>query len=101
MKYNDFNFDLLLQILSLPSKLFYNNRLTCRAQFQADGPKRIPPLQFIGVDGRERQDVDSPSFYNDEEATKIVEEVSHSLCSTTTVSTIITEYMFTCTCTVP
>ncbi|XP_011406766.2 PREDICTED: probable helicase with zinc finger domain [Amphimedon queenslandica] len=67
------------QILSLPSKLFYNNRLTCRAQFQPDGPKRVPPLQFIGVDGRERQDVDSPSFYNDEEASKIVEEVE-TLC---------------------
>ena len=66
---------LFLQILSLPSKLFYNNHLICRAQFQPDGPKHIQPLQFVGVDGQERQDSDSPSYYNDDEVSKIVEEV--------------------------
>ena len=64
------------QILEIPSKLFYKNRLTCRAKFPLNGPHNIPPLKFIGVDGQELQDDDSPSYYNDLEAFKITEQVS-------------------------
>ena len=56
-----------------------------------DGPTHIPPLQFIGVDGKEEQSEDSPSYYNYLEAIAIVEQVvaipvlyagwSHSLSS--------------------
>ena len=39
------------------------------------GPKDIPAIKFIGVDGCERQEEDSPSYYNVHESTKIVEQV--------------------------
>ena len=71
---------LLAQILELPSKLFYKNRLTCKAVFPPTGPKNIPAIKFIGVDGKESQEEESPSFYNDHEVTKIVEQVSECVC---------------------
>ena len=43
------------------------------------GPKDIPAIKFIGVDGREKQEEDSPSFSNDHESIKIAEQVD--LCS--------------------
>ena len=65
------------QILYLPSKLFYKNKLVCKAVFNDSGPKDIPHLQFVGVDGHEAQDENSPSFYNDQETYQIGEEVSY------------------------
>ena len=63
------------QILELPSKLFYKNKLTCKAVFPETGPRDFPPIKFVGVTGRECQDEDSPSYYNQDEALKIVEQV--------------------------
>ena len=63
------------QIMEIPSKLFYKNKLTCRAEFPSTGPQNIPPLKFIGVDGQEAQEEDSPSYYNDHEGLKITEQV--------------------------
>lgn len=63
------------QILELPSKLFYKNKLTCKAVFPMTGPKDIPAIKFIGVDGREMQEEDSPSYYNLHESSKIAEQV--------------------------
>ena len=65
----------VIQILELPSKLFYENELICKADLPKDGPVHICPLQFIGVDGKEKQSEDSPSFYNFLEAITIVEQV--------------------------
>ena len=65
----------ILQILELPSKLFYENKLICKADLPKDGPVHIRPLQFISVDGKEEQSEDSPSFYNFLEAITIVEQV--------------------------
>jgi superfamily I DNA and/or RNA helicase len=62
-------------IMEIPSKLFYKNKLTCRAKFPTTGPKNLPPLKFIGVDGQEAQDEDSPSYYNNHEALKVTEQV--------------------------
>jgi hypothetical protein len=62
-------------IMEIPSKLFYKNKLTCRADFPVTGPQSLPPLKFIGVDGQEAQDEDSPSYYNNHEALKITEQV--------------------------
>ena len=59
----------------MPSKLFYDNKLTCRAVFFMTGPKDIPAIKFIGVDGHEAQDEDSPSYYNIHESVKIAEQV--------------------------
>ena len=47
----------------------------CKAVFPEDGPKHIPNLQFVGVDGHEAQEEHSPSYYNDQEVFKIAEEV--------------------------
>ena len=63
------------QILELPSKLFYKNKLTCRAVFPQTGPKDFPAIKFVGVSGQECQAEDSPSFYNDHEVIKVVEQV--------------------------
>lgn len=67
----------MLQILDIPSKLFYKKQLKCITKLAPDrsGPKDIPSIKFIGVDGHEWQDEDSPSFYNDHEAIKIVQQV--------------------------
>ena len=66
------------QILELPSKLFYKNKLTCKAVFPMTGPKDIPAIKFIGVDGREMQEEDSPSYSNLHESIKIAEQVLHT-----------------------
>ena len=66
------------QIMEIPSKLFYKNKLTCRAEFPATGPQNVPPLKFVGVDGQEAQEEDSPSYYNNHEALKITEQVRAS-----------------------
>ena len=63
------------QILELPSKLFYKNKLTCKAVFPMTGPKDIPAIKFIGVDGHEAQEEDSPSYYNNHESIQIAEQV--------------------------
>lgn len=64
--------------MEIPSKLFYKNKLTCKASFSVNGGggHLPPPLKFIGVDGQEAQDEDSPSYYNNHEALKITEQVS-------------------------
>ena len=69
------------QIMEIPSKLFYKNKLTCRAEFPSTATSKMPPLKFIGVDGQEAQDDDSPSYYNNHEALKITEQVSESIAS--------------------
>lgn len=51
--------------------------MTAKAQFPPDGPKHIPALQFVGVDGQERQDESSPSYSNNDEVFKVAEEVSY------------------------
>lgn len=66
---------LLLQILDLPSQLFYKNKLTCKAKFPAGGPVHLPAVKFVAVDGQEEQDEDSPSYFNNQEAIKVAEEV--------------------------
>ena len=63
------------QILELPSKLFYKDKLTCKAVFPMTGPKDIPAIKFIGVDGHEMQEEDSPSYFNLQECSKIAEQV--------------------------
>lgn len=62
--------------MELPSKLFYKNKLTCKASFPDTGPKNLPAIKFVGVTGREQQDEESPSYYNNNEIVKIVEQVS-------------------------
>ena len=64
------------QIMKLPSKLFYNDRLTCKAEFSELGPRDFPPIRFVVVTGQECQDGDSPSYYNRKEALKILDQVS-------------------------
>ena len=67
--------------MEIPSRLFYKSKLTCRAKFPSTGPHQsIPPLKFIGVDGQEAQDEDSPSYYNNHEALKITEQVCVCVC---------------------
>jgi len=39
------------------------------------GPKDIPAIKFIGVDGHEAQEEDSPSYYNNHESIQIEEQV--------------------------
>lgn len=65
------------QIVELPSKLFYNNKLICKAVLSMTGPKDIPAIKFIAVDGREMLDEDSPSYYNIHESIKIAEQVHY------------------------
>jgi hypothetical protein len=62
-------------ILEVPSKLFYSGSLKAMATFPQNGPKGIPHMRFQAVDGEEKQDDDSPSFYNVFEAQKVVEQV--------------------------
>jgi len=49
------------------------------------GPKDIPARKFIGVDGHEAQEEDSPSYYNNHESIRIAEQVclSHAWASDT------------------
>ena len=64
------------QILEIPSTLFYQEKLICCANFPDTGPKDIPPVGFIGIDGQEEQTGGSPSYYNVKEAHKIAEKAS-------------------------
>ena len=59
----------------MPSKLFYKNKLTCKAQFPPNSPKEIPAIKFVGIEGHEEQDDYSPSFYNTHEATEVAKQV--------------------------
>ena len=69
-----------LQILEVPSKLFYSNSLVAKASFPLTGPQDIPPVGFVGVDGQEKKDEDSPSFQNLLEAEKVAAKVNmHSV----------------------
>lgn len=61
-----------LQILELPSELFYNKQLVACFQQSSPGPRHIPPMVFHNVRGQESQDADSPSFYNEHEAAAVV-----------------------------
>jgi hypothetical protein len=70
-------------ILSVSSKLFYNNKLVaCGNPEQLNKfwnwsylLKALPPspLMFINVNGIHEHEMDSPSFYNMEEVNKVVE----------------------------
>ena len=67
---------IILQILALPSNLFYGKQLTCSAKFSFERRlKDVPPLKFIGVPGRECRDKDSPSYYNNLEAVEVTKQV--------------------------
>ncbi len=69
---------LSVQILDLPSQLFYKNKLSCKAKFPSgadEGPVDQPSVKFVCVEGQEAQDEDSPSYYNAPEAIKVAEEV--------------------------
>ena len=68
-----------LQILEVPSKLFYSNSLVAKASFSLTGPQDIPPVGFVGVDGQEKKDEDSPSFQNLLEAEKVAAKVNMRL----------------------
>ena len=68
-----------LQILEVPSKLFYSNSLVAKASFPLTGPQDIPPVGFVGVDGQEKKDEDSPSFQNLLEAEKVAAKVNMRL----------------------
>ena len=66
----------LLQILTLPSNLFYGKQLTCSAKFSFERRlKDVSPLQFIGVSGIECRDKGSPSYYNTFEAVEVTKQV--------------------------
>jgi superfamily I DNA and/or RNA helicase len=65
-----------LQILALPSDLFYGKQLTCSAKFSFEKRlKDVSPLKFVGVSGRECRDEGSPSYYNILEAVEVTEQV--------------------------
>ena len=38
-------------------------------------------MQFVGVDGQEHKDMDSPSFYNIDEAMEVANTVSYDVVS--------------------
>ncbi|WP_456472442.1 IGHMBP2 family helicase [Methanocaldococcus sp.] len=96
-KYPEFSSILEIQyrmnekIMEFPNKMFYNNKLKA-----AESVKNITlldlvkeeeideedkgiinkiPVQFFHIDGEERRDKDSPSYYNVEEANKVLEVV--------------------------
>ena len=64
-----------MQILELPSRLFYNTELVSCASFPLKGPKHIQAVRFIGVNGQECRDPNSPSYYNDREADEVTKQV--------------------------
>ena len=69
-----------LQILEVPSKLFYSNSLVAKATFPPTGPQDIPPVGFVGVDGQEKREEDSPSLQNLLEAEKVAAKVCMYVC---------------------
>ena len=56
--------------------MFYKNKLKAKAKFPSNGPRDMPPLLFVGAEGQESKDEDSPSYYNKYEAAKVVDKVS-------------------------
>ena len=68
--------------MELPSKMFYKNKLVPRAKFPSGGPRDMPPLLFVGAEGQETKDEDSPSYYNKYEASKVVDKVCSVLFCT-------------------
>ena len=65
-----------MQILALPSRLFYNTELVSCASFPPRGLKHVQAVRFIGVSGQECRDPNSPSYYNDREADEATEQVN-------------------------
>ena len=55
--------------------MFYDGKLIHCHKLKPGGPHHIPPLVFHNVMGQERQQEDSPSFYNKEEIDAVFEEV--------------------------
>ncbi len=94
-KYPEFSTILEIQyrmnekIMEFPNRMFYNNKLKADESVKNinlmdlvdkvdEEDKDIinkKPVQFINVDGQERKDKDSPSYYNIEEANKVLEVV--------------------------
>ena len=74
-------------LLSLPSELFYGNRLISKAQGYPsnclENWKRLPkpgsPFLVIGVEGHEEQLPSSPSFFNKFEAAEVVRLIEELL----------------------
>ena len=60
--------------------MFYKNKLKAKARFPSNGPRDMPPLLFVGAEGQETKDEDSPSYYNKYEAAKVVDKVNYQ-CS--------------------
>ena len=59
--------------------MFYKNKLKAKAKFPSNGPRDMPPLLFVGAEGQESKDEDSPSYYNKYEAAKVVDKVNYQL----------------------
>ena len=77
------------KLLHLPSKLFYDNELKPKAdEFVTHSmlnwselPNKKVPLIFHGIVGDDQREAKSPSFFNPEEAAKVVEYVQNLLDS--------------------
>jgi len=69
--------------------MFYKNKLLPKAKFPSGGPRDMPPLLFVGAEGQETKDEDSPSYFNKYEASKVVDKV-HVL--------LYVQYKCTCVC---
>jgi len=74
-------------LLSLPSELFYENRLVSKAEGYPSNclqdwkrlPKKGSPLLVVGVEGHEEQVPHSPSFFNKFEAAEVVRLIEELL----------------------
>jgi len=64
--------------------MFYKNKLVPKAKFLSGGPRDMPPLLFVGAEGQETKDEDSPSYFNKYEASKVVDKVC-TICIECTV----------------
>ncbi len=65
--------------MDLPSQLFYNNKLSCKAVFPSTGPVGLPAVKFVSVEGVEQQDGDSPSYYNVYETLAVQKQVRREM----------------------
>ncbi|XP_015114635.1 probable RNA helicase armi [Diachasma alloeum] len=81
------NYRSLPEILQLPNSLFYDSELeaslsavdseeaqlleTLREELPERTPRKPPAIVFHGVNGEDKQDPDSPSWYNPAEATQV------------------------------
>ncbi|XP_063977617.1 probable RNA helicase armi [Diachasmimorpha longicaudata] len=81
------NYRSLPEILQLPNTLFYDSELQAslsaidsdeanllealREDLPERGPRKPPAIVFHGVNGEDKQDADSPSWYNPAEATQV------------------------------